>query len=308
VSETTVVRVESTSGANERWKASGPDAGEAACSLWWSPDRIFSGRHFGCVGEFSASSDRAAALLLTSACERLSSAGCAFAIGPMDGSTWHTYRFVTEPGTEPAFFLEPENHASAPQQFRNAGFLPLAHYVSALDLGLSIRDEPTEVAECRFERAGVRIRPLDVARFADESRSIYRVSIAAFKNNFLYSPVDELEFTATYAPIQKYVDPSIAFMAERRDGAVGFVFALPDRSRPNASVPETAIIKTLARLPDDDLRGLGAVLLERCRRAAFERGYVRGIHALMHDANASVALSGRFGSIMRGYTLFARAL
>lgn len=303
-----VERVESTSGANERWNVAGPDVGEAACSLWWSPDRIHSGRRFGCIGEFSASSDRAAATLLASACERLVSAGCELAIGPMDGSTWHKYRFVTEPGTERAFFLEPQNPASAPQQFRNAGFLPLARYVSALDRGLSIRDEHAAQAEQRFARASVRIRPFDAARFADETRSIYRVSIAAFKDNFLYEPIDELEFTATYAPVQKYVDPSIAFVAERRESAVGFVFALPDLLGQNASAPDTVIIKTLARLPDDDLRGLGAVLLERCRHAAFERGYVRGIHALMHEANASVGLSGRFGSVMRGYTLFARAL
>ncbi|MBV8280753.1 MAG: N-acetyltransferase, partial [Candidatus Eremiobacteraeota bacterium] len=32
------------------------------------------------------------------------------------------------------------------------------------------------------------------------------------------------------------------------------------------------------------------------------------IHALMHDANPSTRLSARFGAIMRGYTLFSKAL
>jgi GNAT superfamily N-acetyltransferase len=301
-------RIEPAGRANERWRVKNGDAGDAACSLWWSPVRMLAGQRFGCIGEYGASSPEAAAALLAHACVRLIDSGCALAVGPMDGSTWHNYRFVTEPGTESTFFLEPENAATAPLQFRDAGFAPLAHYVSALDRGLEIRDENAAVAERRLTKAGVRIRTLDSARFADEARAIYRVSMASFKENFLYAPIDEAEFIATYTPVEQYVDPDIAFVAERRGCAVGFVFALPDWLGRRCGAHETAVIKTLARLPDSDFRGLGAVLLEHCRRSAFERGYVRGIHALMHESNASIALSGRFGSVMRGYTLYARSL
>ena len=308
MSALTLERVDPAGRADERWHATASDAGEAACSLWWSRSRTLDGRRFGCIGEYSASSAEAALAVLARACERLRDGGCALAVGPMDGSTWHSHRFVTEPGTEPAFSLEPANPASAPQQFRDFGFAPIAHYVSALDRGLAIRDENAPDAERRMASSGVRIRPLDAARFADEARLIYRVSIAAFKDNFLYEPIDELEFSAAYAPIEQYLDPAVAFVAERAGTAVGFVFALPDWLGRRNGAPETVIVKTLARLRDPDLKGLGAVLLERCRRSAFERGYVRGIHALMHESNASVGLSGRFGSIMRGYTLFARPL
>ena len=225
----------------------------------------------------------------------------------MDGSTWHRYRFVTERGSEPPFFLEPENPDDAPQHFRDARFAPLAHFVSALDSGLQVRDADAAAAEVRLASVGVCIRPVRAERFADDARAIFHVSLAAFRDNFLYSPIDEAEFLEMYVLVEQFVDPKIAFIAEAGGEAVGFVFALPDWSSAT-SAPRTMIVKTLARLRDPALSGLGAVLLERCRRGAFERGYVRGIHALMHDTNASVGLSARFGSIIRGYTLFARPL
>ena len=42
------------------------------------------------------------------------------AVGPMDGSTWRRYRFITERGAEPAFFLETYNPDVWPLNFTGA--------------------------------------------------------------------------------------------------------------------------------------------------------------------------------------------
>ena len=57
---------------------------------------------------------------------RLAAERCTIAIGPVDGNTWQRYRLITEPGTEPPFFLEPDNPDAWPGQFTAAGFTPLA--------------------------------------------------------------------------------------------------------------------------------------------------------------------------------------
>jgi L-amino acid N-acyltransferase YncA len=281
----------------------------ASCSLWWRQTPALDGAHVGLIGHYQSEDAQAAAQLLEHACKRLAATHCAVAVGPMDGSTWHSYRFVTERGSEPPFFLEPDNPDEWPAQFRRAKFSPLARYTSALDAGLELRDERAPQIEQRLSAAGVEIRPFDIDRFEDEVRGIYRVSLASFERNFLYQPIGEAEFLEMYRPLARFVDPRLAFVAEHARAVAGFVFTLPDyAAQTRGQRIDTVIVKTLARLADEVYRGLGVALLERSRRSAYEHGFKRGIHALMHDANPSTQLSGRFGATMRGYTLFSRSL
>src|SRR3990170_9113257 len=81
----------------------------ARCSLWWSATPSFDGRRLGRIGHYAAAIPEAATQLLRLACARLAAQGCAMAVVPMDGNTWRRYRAVTERGTEPSFFLDPDN-------------------------------------------------------------------------------------------------------------------------------------------------------------------------------------------------------
>jgi hypothetical protein len=45
-----------------------------------------------------------------------------------------------------------------------------------------------------------------------------------------------------------------------------------------------------------------------CQRTARELGYLRAIHALMHEQNASRNLSRHYAHPMRRYALFGKAL
>ena len=81
--------------------------------------------------------------MLSRACAALEAAGCATAIGPMDGTTWRRYRFMVDRGPEPAFFLEPDNPDDWPQHWRSAGFSILATYTSAANEDLAVEDPRT---------------------------------------------------------------------------------------------------------------------------------------------------------------------
>src|SRR5687767_13758004 len=93
-----------TLGAEARVTA---ENGAATALLWWSNVPALPGEKLGVIGGFEASSADAAKAVLMQARERLRAEQCTLAVGPMDGNTWRRYRFVTDPGVEPPFLLEP---------------------------------------------------------------------------------------------------------------------------------------------------------------------------------------------------------
>jgi GNAT superfamily N-acetyltransferase len=227
----------------------------------------------------------------------------------MDGSTWGRYRLLTERGDEPPFFLEPDNPDDWPAHFRDAGFEPLAEYVSTLVTDLGERDPRLSRVEERLAAQGVTIRPLRVYDVDAELGRIFRVSLRSFENNFLYTPIPEAAFKAQYAAVVPYVRPELVLIAERGEEAVGFVFAVPDLARARRGEPvDTAVVKTLAVLPGRAYAGLGKLLLARAYEAARGMGLTRAIHALMHEANGSRNLGNESERVIRRYTLFARVL
>jgi hypothetical protein len=282
----------------------------AQCSLWWSETPPLGQQSVGLIGHYSAASDSAARMLLAASCDRLRRAGCICAVGPMDGSTWRRYRFVTDAGTEPAFFLEPQNPPEWPQQFVLSGFSPLARYFSALNADLPRRDPRLTEAETRLRSSGVVLRSARVSETPDVLRRMYRVACIAFKNSFLYTELPPDDFLLQYQRLLPLLRPELLLLAEQETELVGFVFAIPDILRRAADTPtDTFIVKTVAILPRRELRGLGSLLVGQVQRIGRELGFQRCIGALMHESNSLVRnLSATYGKPIRRYTLFAKDL
>jgi len=279
------------------------------CSLWWRHTGSIAGAKVGVIGHYAARDTSAARRLLHHACDALAREGCETVVGPMDGTTWRRYRFVTERGSEPPFFLEPDNPDEWPGHFRDAGFAPVAHYFSAVTDHLDRRDPDLACRAEIFTQRGIRIRPWDSDDADGELRRIYAVSRVSFRNNFLYAPIAESEFLAMHRPLLPLIDPRLIFLAETEERTVGFVFAAPDRLQARRGQPiDTVIVKSLAILPERIYAGLGGLLLARAQERAAGLGYARAIHALMHQSNASRNVSARSARPMRQYTLYARRL
>lgn len=281
----------------------------ARASLWWSVVPPYPGERVGVIGHYAALDAASAAQLLVHSCRELASRNCTLAIGPMDGNTWRRYRFVTGRGTEPPFFLEPDNPDDYPRHFETAGFAPLARYYSNLDpdLGWSIRNAPQ--LEARIRKLGITFRHLNAGEFDNELARIYDLSVAGFRNNFLYTPISRQEFLAMYDKIRPYVRPEMVLFAEHEGNPLGFLFAVPDMLRHQRGEPlDTVILKSIAVLPEWNGRGIGGLLMGRATENARNLGFRRAIHALMHEDNTSRGMSGRHGTKIREYTLFARRL
>jgi GNAT superfamily N-acetyltransferase len=282
----------------------------AECSLWWSQTPPLGHRRVGLIGHYSATNDSAGLMLLAAACDRLRQAGCKCAVGPMDGSTWRRYRFVTEAGTEPAFFLEPRNPPEWPKQFILSGFSPLASYFSALNADLSHRDPRLTEAENRLRSSGVVLRSSRAGETSDTLRRMYRVACIAFKNSFLYTELPHDDFLRQYEKLFPIMRPDLLLLAEQETELVGFVFAIPDVLQQTGNAPpDTFIVKTVAILPRRELRGLGTLLVGRVQQIGRELGFTRCIGALMHERNTLVCnISATYGKSIRRYTLFAKDL
>ena len=124
--------------------------------------------------------------------------------------------------------------------------------------------------------------------------AIYALSLDAFKDNFLYTPIDEAEFMEQNRRLLPVVRPELVLLAERHDRGggsgpdaelVAFLFAVPDvLQQKRGQTPDTIIIKTVAVRPGLGHAGLGKSA-RRGRAAARRRARLHARGARL-DARA----------------------
>lgn len=307
------------------WEATRPDlhlvdvrggATHARLSLWHTrPIPMPDGGSAAAVGHAAWADADAGAALLVEALGRLRTLGAGFVVGPMDGSTWHTYRVVTDaaPGggaPEPPFAMEPAPAPAVGEAFARAGFVPVARYLSSrVD---ALPDASLDLAQrlARHAEAGVTLAPVAPEALDAALGDVYRISRAAFAANPFYTPLPEAAFRATYAPLLPHLDPRLVWLARDASGeVVGFAFGVPDRAQAaRGEAVDTVVVKTVAVDPARRVLGLGGTLVLALHEAARAAGYPRAIHALMHEANASTRISAHTACPMRRYALLGRAL
>lgn len=281
----------------------------ARAALWWRQVPRHGQESLGFVGHYAAVDPESGTHLLGLCCRTLAGAGCSLAVGPLDGSTWRRYRLITTRGTEPTFFLEPDNPDGWPQHFEAAGFAPLARYYSSLDENNARGMPEGSVSVRRCQESGYRLRPLGLGELESELAGLWRLSRDAFRDNFLYSEIAEAEFMAMYQPLLTRVPPELVCIAEWQGLPVAFCLGLPDLLQLERHRKiDTVIIKSLGVLPAHRRQGLGAALVAQVNTNAGGRGMHRTIHALMHEANPSRRIARERMRDFRCYTLYGRAL
>lgn len=247
-----------------------------------------------------------AAMLLAEVAKDARAAGADYLLGPMNGSTWDSYRFSTSHDF-PNFLLEPYHHLYYVQQFRDAGFEVVSRYTSNIDTELACDWPQVFDKEREFADRNIRIRPIDVSRLADELEALHPFIDGTFSGNFLYSPISRSRFLEKYLAAAAIIDPDFVLIAEDADRRpVGFVFSYPDaHNRRGGSL----IIKTLARAGGRHYAGLGHVLANRVIRVARQRGFRSVVHAFIIEQGDATLVSGNFaGRPYKEYVLLGKPL
>ena len=261
------------------------------------------------------------------------SAGATAMFGPVNFTTFGSYRLRVDASGGAPFLGEPYNPARYAPLLEGLGFAPVCRYVTQVG---APRDVPF-AAKVRVRQAvadaGFRFEPLDASRWMATLPELHRAVDEIFGDAFAYTPVPFAQFAAGYgAPVARRLCPHTSLVARDADGALaGFLLAFPDygplvvqgsrlgRVPPSAlrydehapllagAGERTGIVKTLGVARAHRRRGLMDALVV----SAVERGrarYDRWIGALIRDDNPS----RRFGLEQldgeRAYALYGKPL
>jgi hypothetical protein len=277
----------------------------------------------GFIGYYeSTADDDASHAVLRTAVDWLKARGARTIRGPINGSTYFPYRFMTEGFEDGAFFLEPYNPRHYPAQWERFGFRSCYSYRSA------------RVDSARFAAAvaphharalatGYTSRPFDPAHFDTELRLMYDLSEAIFQGSWMWRPVSFDEFRALYAGMRGILDPDLCHFLYQAEIPVGFIFGLPDlapairamngsqslvaklRFLAKRRQAPAALLKTFGVLPSHRNGSLALALTYLMHEAAARKGYAQTIHALMREDNTSLRMSERFGAVpFKRYDLY----
>lgn len=260
-----------------------------------------------CIGNYECvNTPETSKFLLEAALQSAREMNAVWLIGPMNGSTWENYRF-SDIQSRDDFFLEPENPAYYNRHFLDTGFAKIASYVSSCDAEMPYEFPDLQRRKKELLDEGYTFRPIRLETYEEELDKIYELSLAAFRNNFLFTPIERDSFVLKYLPLKPLIDPDFVLLAEDARGELaGFVFGITDIKD---KTRKRLILKSIARRPGRQDRGLGDVLGCEIAKRAKLHGYAGVIHALMHDQGSSVNLSkNRKPSIIKTYSLYAASL
>lgn len=276
-------------------------------SVYDNPMLSYQGQHAFAVGNYECADNPAfAAVLLGHVMNAVKNWGGQYLIGPMNGSTWDSYRFGTS-HENPVFFTETYQHLYYHDHFRDAGFVPIARYFSNIDRSMHYDDPAVLQREREFREEGVTIRSIDPSRFETEIERIYTFNAVAFKSNFLYTPISKEAFMKKYTQTKNYIQPAFTLLAEDAQGElIGFFFCIDDFFNTGS---KSLVVKTLARHPAPQWRGLGHVIGNIIYRKAVELGYISAIHSFVYERGTSTKLSENFSGVnYKNYLLYGREI
>lgn len=258
----------------------------------------WAGRPAACIGKFTCKSVAAGTELLHGACAYIRDQGITQVIGPMDGDTWHSYRYVTQSDGRSAFLLEPSDKPDGLAALQQAGFSQISGYFSA---SVPLEEATINPPKTQTDLTVTQWDGTDPEALFGQ---VYDLSVAAFAANAFYKPITREAFLAMYMPVVPMMKKELIFFARDPSGELaGFLFGIPNYNE--GPQTQTVILKTYASLQ----KGAGQLLANAFHSTAKELGYQTAIHALIHDDNLSALRSAAEGAeIFRRYGLFGKRL
>ncbi|MBU0479716.1 MAG: hypothetical protein KKG47_01310 [Proteobacteria bacterium] len=248
-------------------------------------------------------------------------------VGPMDGDTWHKYRFNVGPHDRPPFLMEPYNPPYYPKLWEEYGFEPLAGYLSRHIPELAGALPGLEKFYKRCVRNGFSFRSFRKADYNSELDILYDLSREIFSENFYYTEITRKSFRELYARAGAIIrEDLIWFALDLNKQYCGFAFALPDyyeavrslRGRTdifsklrfifNRRKARDLNVKSLGVLKKYQGSGLGPALTYKAYLEGFNLGFPSANMCLIHEANSSARLDGGRSELSRRYLLYQKLL
>ncbi|MHC4393127.1 MAG: hypothetical protein ACYTFT_13140 [Planctomycetota bacterium] len=265
--------------------------------------------------------------VLNAASVWLKEQGARVALGPMDFSIFHRYRFMTKGFETLPFLGEPRNPESYPEAFTRYGFTPCARYFSWDLLTPHLRGMEqfaNAAAGPALLEAGYRTRPIDRERFDEDLRALHALVVPGFQSNVGSIPLSFEEFQAVFGPGLSFLIPELSPVLEAPDGSVaGLGYIYPDYAHTligtdggaeamgafltAAATADTQrfVLHTMVLAPNHRKRGLIETCLGPVLTAARKLGLDHAVGALTKEGPT---IYHKTGAPSREYTLYQRAL
>ena len=246
--------------------------------------------------------------------EELKKEGIETIIGPLNGTTWNTYRYVTEKGNGRPFLLEPWNEDYSVSLFEKLDFKHLAGYISTVMEGMNSNgrknlNKKIEKLKKFDYYKDIKVESAENKDLLTVLNKVYDLTVEAFKNNFLYSELEREIFLKMYMSYADKIIKKFFKMLYLGDELIGYVFGIPDYAELGYKGKiDTIILKTIAVSPIYNGKGMGYILINSLVEEAEKEGYENVIYALMHESNVSKNIGLLLGNMLRKYTLFIKEL
>ena len=246
--------------------------------------------------------------------EELKKEGIETIIGPLNGTTWNTYRYVTEKGNGKPFLLEPWNEDYSVSLFEKLDFKHLAGYISTVMEGMNsdgrknLNKKIEKLKKFDYYK-DIKVESAENKDLLTVLNKVYDLTVEAFKNNFLYSELEREIFLKMYMSYEDKIVKKFFKMLYLKGELIGYVFGIPDYTElGHKGKIDTIILKTIAVSPEYNGKGMGYILINSLIEEAEKEGYENVIYALMHESNVSKNIGLLLGNILRRYTLFIKEL
>jgi len=274
----------------------------------------------GYIGWYECDPDEAISKqLFNAAFEWMKEQGCESVIGPVNGSSWYSYRFNLE-HAQPLFPGDPFQPLYYVEQWQNAGFGIMERYESSYTPLPEQGALSFEEAEKQFNEKGLVLKRLTPELYMEHRTVLHGFLNEAFTNNPLFVEIDIEEFGSIYDELPSKLPEGFAYMAvDKSNAPVCLNIAYPDifyTTYQAASVTDTLmtapklIVKTLVTHPDWQSHSLGTLMIRLLMDVARNHGIKDAIHALMYLDNVSAKAGQRkFNTVSaRTYALFQKSL
>ena len=246
--------------------------------------------------------------------ESLKKDGIETIIGPLNGTTWNTYRYVTDKGHRSPFLMEPWNEDYYVELFEKIGFKPLTYFISTIMENMNpvqrghLSKKIEKLKKFNYYK-NITVKSAENEDLMAVLNKVYDLTIEAFKNNFLYSELDREIFLKMYMSYEDKIVKKFFKMLYLKDELIGYVFGIPDYAELQYKEKiETMILKTIAISPRYNGKGMGYILIDELVKEAELSGYKNVIYALMHEKNISKNIGSLLGDELRRYALFIKEL
>lgn len=177
----------------------------------------------GLLGMFeSAERDDVATALLTEGCRILKGWGCSRAIGPVDFSIWHSYRFMTKGFGSYVLMGEPRNPEWYPLFWQQFGFAPTHHWTTFIYDRKALKPLPEALREheALFRRLGYHSVLLTGMDDQILMHQVHVLLMPSYRTFPLYIPLSADEFIGHYHYMPSMISKNTSFILKNQQGEI----------------------------------------------------------------------------------------